>query len=176
MWFQWCVIVVKGDITLTKTNTRGFIDTRNRFLAFKNNASFTNCISKNNNVFIDKAVDLDIVMPIYNLLEYSKNYRKMMTSLLLLITMQTPQQILSLLNTKVVLQEKHNLLDYEYFSKHYKLIVIDLSKQIELENRDLRQQIIFLGKLEDDKATMFFIIEKSKETTFELLQNSVSII
>ena len=69
-----------------------------------------------------------------------------------------------------------NLLDYEYFSKHYKLIVIDLSKQIELENRDLRQQIIFLGKLEDDKATMFFIIEKSKETTFELLQNSVSII
>ena len=169
-------IVVKGDITLTKTNTRGFIDTRNRFLAFKNNASFTNCISKNNNVFIDKAVDLDIVMPIYNLLEYSKNYRKMMTSLLLLITMQTPQQILSLLNTKVVLQEKHNLLDYEYFSKHYKLIVIDLSKQIELENRDLRQQIIFLGKLEDDKATMFFIIEKSKETTFELLQNSVSII
>ena len=124
-------IVVKGDITLTKTNTRGFIDTRNRFLAFKNNASFTNCISKNNNVFIDKAVDLDIVMPIYNLLEYSKNYRKMMTSLLLLITMQTPQQILSLLNTKVVLQEKHNLLDYEYFSKHYKLIVIDLSKQIE---------------------------------------------
>ena len=169
-------IVVKGDITLTKTNTRGFIDTRNRFLAFKNNASFTNCISKNNNVFIDKAVDLDIVMPIYNLLEYSKNYRKMMTSLLLLIIMQTPQQILSLLNTKVVLQEKHNLLDYEYFSKHYKLIVIDLSKQIELENRDLRQQIIFLGKLEDDKATMFFIIEKSKETTFELLQNSVSII
>ena len=167
---------MKGDITLTKTNTRGFIDTRNRFLAFKNNASFTNCISKNNNVFIDKAVDLDIVMPIYNLLEYSKNYRKMMTSLLLLIIMQTPQQILSLLNTKVVLQEKHNLLDYEYFSKHYKLIVIDLSKQIELENRDLRQQIIFPGKLEDDKATMFFIIEKSKETTFELLQNSVSII
>ena len=31
-----------------------------------------------------------------------------------------------------------NLLDYEYFSKHYKLIVIDLSKQIELENLDLR--------------------------------------
>ena len=74
-------IVVKGDITLTKTNTRGFIDTRNRFLAFKNNASFTNCISKNNNVFIDKAVDLDIVMPIYNLLEYSKNYRKTTVSL-----------------------------------------------------------------------------------------------
>ena len=69
-----------------------------------------------------------------------------------------------------------NLLDYEHFSKHYKLIAIDLSKQIELENPDLRQQINFIGKLEDDKATMFFIIEKSEETTFEFLQNSVSII
>ena len=62
-----------------------------------------------------------------------------------------------------------NLLDYEYFSKLYKLIAIDLSKQIELENPDLRQQINFIGKLEDDEATMFFIIEKSEETTFEFL-------
>ena len=69
-----------------------------------------------------------------------------------------------------------NLLDYEYFSKHCKLIAIDLSKQTELENPDLRQQINFIGKLEDDKATMFLIIEKSEETTFEFLQNSVSII
>ena len=69
-----------------------------------------------------------------------------------------------------------NLLDYEYFSKHYKLIAIDLSKQIELENSDLKQQINFIGKLEDDRATMFFIIEKSEETTFEFSQNSVSII
>ena len=53
-----------------------------------------------------------------------------------------------------------NLLDYEYFSKHYKLIVIDLSKQIKLENPDLKQQINFIGKLEDDRATMFFINEK----------------
>ena len=69
-----------------------------------------------------------------------------------------------------------NLLDYEYFSKHYKLIAIDLRKQIELENPDLRQKINFIGKLEDDKATMFFIIEKSEEKTFEFLQYSVSII
>ena len=66
-------IVVKGDITLTKTNGRGIIDIRNRFLAFKNNAPFTNCISKINNVLIDNAEDLDIVMPMYNFLEYSKN-------------------------------------------------------------------------------------------------------
>ena len=68
------------------------------------------------------------------------------------------------------------LLDYEYFSKHYKLIAIDLSKQIELENPNLNQQINFIGKPEDNKATMFFIILKSEETTFECLQNSVSII
>ena len=57
-----------------------------------------------------------------------------------------------------------NLLGYEYFSKHYKLITIDLSKQIKLENPYLTQQINFIGKFEDDKATMFFIIEKSEET------------
>ena len=54
-----------------------------------------------------------------------------------------------------------NLLDYEYFSKHYKLFAIDLNKQIELENPDLKQ-ISFIGRLErNDGATMFFIIEKS---------------
>ena len=53
-----------------------------------------------------------------------------------------------------------NLLDFEWFSKHYKLIAIDLSKQIELENSDLKQQINFIGKLEEGEATMFFIIKK----------------
>ena len=74
-------IVVKRDIVLTKANEKRVIDIRNRFLAFKNNASFTNCISKINNVLIDNAEDLDIVMPMYNLLEYSKNYRKTTGSL-----------------------------------------------------------------------------------------------
>ena len=55
-----------------------------------------------------------------------------------------------------------NLLDYEYFKEHCKLIVIDLSKQIELENKDIKQQINFIGNLErDNGAVMFFIIEKS---------------
>ena len=67
---------MKGDITLTKTIARGFIDRRNRFLAFKNNDPFTSCISKINNVLTDNAEDLDIVMPMYNVLEYNKNYRK----------------------------------------------------------------------------------------------------
>ena len=70
-----------------------------------------------------------------------------------------------------------NLLDYEYFSKHYKLIAIDLSKQIELENSDLKQQINFIGRLTKDKgATMFFIIEKSEETTFEFSQNAATVV
>ena len=69
-------IVVKGNIIFTKANGRRVVDIRNRFLAFKNNARFSNCISKINNVLIDNAEDLDIVMPMDNLLECSKNYRK----------------------------------------------------------------------------------------------------
>ena len=53
-----------------------------------------------------------------------------------------------------------NLLDYYYFSKHYKLIAIDLRKQIELENTDLKQQINFVRRLEKDDVTMFFITEQ----------------
>ena len=66
-------------------------------------------------------------------------------------------------------------MDYEYYSKH-KLIGIDLSKQIKSQNSDLKQQINFISKLEDYRATMFFIIAKSEVTTFEFSQDSVSII
>ena len=59
-----------------------------------------------------------------------------------------------------------NLLNYEYFSKHYKLIAIDLSKQIQVENPDLRQQINFIGKLEDDKATIFFYYWEVRRNNF----------
>ena len=67
-------------------------------------------------------------------------------------------------------------MDYEDISKHFKLIAIDLSKQTELENSDLRQQINVINKIEDDRATMFFIFEKWEEITFEFSQNSVNII
>ena len=59
-----------------------------------------------------------------------------------------------------------NLLDYEYFSKHCKLIVIHLSRKTELENPDLKQQINFIGRLEENNATMFFIIEKKIRNHF----------
>ena len=68
-----------------------------------------------------------------------------------------------------------NLLDYEYLSKHYRLIAIDLSKQIEIENPDLKQQINFIGRLEED-ATMFFIIVKKEKTIFDFSQNSVTFV
>ena len=66
------------------------------------------------------------------------------------------------------------LLDFAYFREDYKLIAIDLSKQTKLKDP---QQISFIGKLDKDNgATMFFIIEKSEETTFNFLQNSATII
>ena len=67
-----------------------------------------------------------------------------------------------------------NLLDVAYFKSNYRLIAIDLSKQTKL--KDL-QQISFIGKLlATGGATMFFIIEKSKETTLNFSQKSVTII
>ena len=71
--FSDAYILGKEYITSTKDADRSFIDIRNRTLAFKNNAPFTNCISKTNNVLIGNAED--VVMPMYNLTEYSKNYR-----------------------------------------------------------------------------------------------------
>ena len=71
-----------------------------------------------------------------------------------------------------------NLLDFVYFKKKRRktnrLIAIDLSKQTKLKDP---QQISFIGKLLNTRrATMFFIIEKSEETTFNFSQNSVTII
>ena len=69
-----------------------------------------------------------------------------------------------------------NSLDYEYFSKYYRLIATDLSKQIELQNLNLKQQINLIGRLEENNATMLFIIEKKEETTFDFSQNSVAVV
>ena len=67
-----------------------------------------------------------------------------------------------------------NLLDFAYYKENYRLIAIDLSKQTKLKDP---QQINFIGKLDKDNgATMFFIIEKSEETTFNFSQNSATII
>ena len=68
-----------------------------------------------------------------------------------------------------------NLLDFGYYKENYKSIAINLSKQTKIKDP---QQINFIGKIEEQNngATMFFIIEKSEETTFEFLQNSVNVL
>ena len=67
------------------------------------------------------------------------------------------------------------MLDFAYFNENYRLIATDLSKKTKLKDP---QQNNFIDKLENqaNEATVFFIIEKSEETTFEFLQNSVNIL
>ena len=75
--FSDAYIVVKGTITVTEPDNAK----RNKKVTFKNNALFINFISKVNGIKADNAEDLDIVMPMYNLLEYSKNRKKTTGSL-----------------------------------------------------------------------------------------------
>ena len=73
-----------------------------------------------------------------------------------------------------------NLLDYDYFKKYYKLIAIDLSKQQVLqENKDLIQQINFIGRLDinaNASANVFIIIEKKENTILEFSQNFANVL
>ena len=69
---------VKGKITVTNQNDNANF---NKELTLKNNAPFISCISKIKGELVENAEDLDIVMPMYNLLEYSKNYEKTSGSL-----------------------------------------------------------------------------------------------
>ena len=62
---------MKGKITAAGINDANKI---NKNLIFKNNAPFGSCISKLNNTFLENAENIDIVMPMYNLLEYSDNF------------------------------------------------------------------------------------------------------
>ena len=75
-------ILVKGNITVNNTADAGAAaNNTNKKVIFKNCAPFTNCISKINNTQIDNAEYIDIVMPMYNLIEYSDNYSKTSGSL-----------------------------------------------------------------------------------------------
>ena len=73
-------ILVKGTITVTalgaNNGANNIRDKRNRPLILKHNAPFVLCITRTNGELIEDADDLDIVMSMYNLLEYSKNYIK----------------------------------------------------------------------------------------------------
>ena len=75
-------ILVKGNITVNNTAADGAAaNNTNKKVIFKNCAPFTSCISKINNTQIDNAEYIDIVMPMYNLIEYSNNYSKTSGSL-----------------------------------------------------------------------------------------------
>ena len=77
-------ILVKGTITITGAgddDAAKRLDERNKGVIFKNCAPFTKCISRINNTDIDTTQDIDIVMPMYNLIEYSDNYSKTSGSL-----------------------------------------------------------------------------------------------
>ena len=77
-------ILAKGTITITGAGDNAAAikaDERNKGVTFKNSAPFTKCISRTNNKDIDTAQDIDIVMPLYNLIEYSDNYSKASGSL-----------------------------------------------------------------------------------------------
>ena len=75
-------ILVKGTITVNNTAAQGAAaNNTNKKVIFKNCAPFTNCLSEINNTQIDNAKDIDIVMPMYNLIKYSDNYAKTTGSL-----------------------------------------------------------------------------------------------
>ena len=77
--FSDAYIVVKGIVTVSSDERDR--DEMNRQVILKNDASFISCISKINGVLVENAEVLDLVMPMYNLLEYSKNYSKTFASL-----------------------------------------------------------------------------------------------
>ena len=75
-------IPAKGNITVKNTAAEGAAaNNTNKKVIFKNCAPFTICINKTNNTKIDNAEYIDIVMPMYNLVEYSNNYSKKSGSL-----------------------------------------------------------------------------------------------
>ena len=68
-------ILVKGNISVNNTAAAGAgANNTNKKVIFKNCAPFCDCISKINNTQVDNSEDIDIVMPMYNLTEYSDNY------------------------------------------------------------------------------------------------------
>ena len=70
-------IIAKGTITVNNTAAADTdANNINKKVIFKNRAPFTNCISEINNTQVDNVKDIDIVMPMYNLIEYSDNYAK----------------------------------------------------------------------------------------------------
>ena len=140
-------IALKETIIIDGGNNQ---DIKKRSLTLKSNAPFISCIAKINNVLIDNAEDLDVVMPKYNLTEYSKNYRNTRGSLWdyyrdesnnpLLNNDKPPTvnyislEILHHLNTKAILQEKHYIMITENDNRKKDKVVEIISPLKHLSN------------------------------------------
>ena len=77
MWLYWCIH--SGTIAITGAGADDAakrLDERNKEVILKNFVPFTDCISEINNTQIDDAKYFDVVMPMFNPIEYSKNYLK----------------------------------------------------------------------------------------------------
>ena len=75
-------IVVKKTVTVSNTAPAGSdANNANKTIIFKNCALFISCISKINNIEVDNAKNIDIIIPMNNLIEYSDNYSKTSGSL-----------------------------------------------------------------------------------------------
>ena len=131
-------IVVKGRISVTETNNANKRDNK---LTFKSNAPCRSWMSKINNIFVDNAEDLDIAMPMDNLLEYSSNYSMASGSCKSVkyktkITVKTPVNT-SRLNAEIVVPSK-------YFSNFWRsLDWLLINCEIELDLSCSKECIIY---------------------------------
>ena len=108
-------ILVKGTISVNNTAAAdAAINNTYKKVIFKNCAPFTNCISEINNTQIDNAKDIDIVMPMYNLIEYSDNYAKTTGSL-----WQYCKDIPARNNNEIIIFAKNNLTDSLNFKEKF---------------------------------------------------------
>ena len=75
-------ILAKGTIAVNNTAAANAdANNTNKKVIFKNCTPFTNCINEINNTQVDNGKDIDIIMPMYNLIKYSDNYSKTLGSL-----------------------------------------------------------------------------------------------
>ena len=82
MGLQWCIHTFKETITVDDTSAAGAAaNNTDKKVILKNCAPFTNCISEISNTQVHNVKDIDIVMPMYNLIEYRNNYSKISGSL-----------------------------------------------------------------------------------------------
>ena len=123
-------ILVKGTISVNNTAAQGAAaNNTNKKVIFKNCAPFTNCISEINNTQIGNAKDIDIVMLMYNLIEYSNNYAKTTGSLWQYCKDISARNV----NNEIIVFDVNNLTDsFKFKAKITGLTGNDGTKNVEI--------------------------------------------